>query len=483
MIRKSKLFRLVGVTCLSAFMLNNAVVAASSPPTPPTLSISPSPSLPPSASSLIAALLSNVQGLEGYTPYLHEPLDQKDMLLPPQPLTAKNKSYMLAANATTAQWGFFDSNLPPILRINSGDTVIIETHMASNNQIFPGVTIKQLTELMKVLPIRGPHTVTGPIYVNGAEPGDILQIKFNKIIPRAYASNDNLSGLKGLFPDDFPKGQLRYFYLDMENKITEFAPGIVIPLAPFPGIVAVARKDPGKYNTIPPGPFGGNLDLREMTAGSTLYLPVFMKGALVWSGDSHGAQGNGEINLTALETAFKELNVTINVIKTNTPLEWPRVETPTAWIAVGYDADLNKAFEILQMETIKLIAEKRNVSPDEAEKVMLETWNCPIAEVVNGIDGVYCMIPKDINAPKPVALLKEDNADYFASYGKDPDMKKAMSIAAMAMINKVSAQKKMSRLDVYSLASLTMDCRIAKPKMGDNEKEVHCTMAKSLWVS
>jgi len=129
-----------------------------------------------------------------------------------------------------------------------------------------------------------------------------------------------------------------------------------------------------------------------MTEGTTLYLPVFVKGGLVWTGDSHAGQGNGEIDLTAIETAFEEFNITVNVIKQK-PLTWPRVETRTAWISVGYDKDLNKALDILKEETIKLIAELRKVSPTQAEKIMYETWNCPISEVVNGVQGTYCMVP------------------------------------------------------------------------------------------
>lgn len=431
-------------------------------------------------SGVIAEGANNQQNLESYLPFLPGQLDQTGMLTPGKP-GDKAKTYILPATPATAQWGYFDNSQAPVLRINSGDSVIIETLMASFNQIVPGVTVDKLVAMTDAVPGRGPHTVTGPIYVNGAEPGDILQIRFNKIVPRAYASNDNLphSNNKGLFPDEFPKPYLKYFYLDVENKTTEFAPGIIVPLAPFPGIVAVARAEAGKFNTSPPGRFGGNLDLREMTEGTTLYLPVFVKGALLWTGDSHAGQGNGEINLTALETAFKEFNITVNVIKKK-PLDWPRVETPTAWIAMGYDADLNKALDLLKAETIKLIGEQRKLPADQAANVMYDLWNCPIAEVVNGIKGAYCIIPKDISASKPAELPKEDNAQFLVTYAKDANIEKAMKQASMAMIDKLVAQKKLSRLDAYSLASITMDCRIGPHQTGD--KEIHCMIAKSLWV-
>jgi acetamidase/formamidase len=147
---------------------------------------------------------------------------------------------------------------------------------------------------------------------------------------------------------------------------------------------------------------------------------------------------------------------------------------------MGYDKDLNKAFDILKEETIKLIAEKRHVTPANAEKIMIATWNCPIAEVVNGVQGVYCMVPKS-NATKAFTLPKADNNTFFVTSGKNMDLEDAMKTASMAMLNKVVDQKKLSLQDTYILASFAMDCRIAAPI--NNEKEVVCMMPKSLWVS
>ncbi|MDX1901476.1 MAG: acetamidase/formamidase family protein [Gammaproteobacteria bacterium] len=433
--------------------------------------------------SLSALLASAAQaqssGDENYLPYLSGPLDQASMVAPHRTTHPTSKTYILPATPATSQWGVFDNSQPPVLTINSGDSVAIETSAASDNQVVPGTTVKQIIQMQKAVPERGPHTLTGPIYVNGAEPGDVLRIHINKIVPRAYASNDSVPG-KGLFPQEFPNGFVKYFYLDVKNKKMQFAPGIVVPLAPFPGIVAVAQATPGKFDSGPPGRFGGNMDLRELTEGSTLYLPVFVKGGLVWTGDSHAGQGNGEIDLTAIETAFAEFNVTIDVIK-HKSLKWPRVETPTHWIAVGYDENLNKALDILKDETTQLIMDQYHVSQAKAQQMMLNTWNCPISEVVNGVQGVYCMIPKDAHATHPIVLPKTDNSTYFVTYAKDPDLHKAMSIASMSMLNKIVAAKKLSRIDAYMLASFTMDCRMGPYQSGD--KEVHCMMPKSLWTS
>jgi acetamidase/formamidase len=266
--------------------------------------------------------------------------------------------------------------------------------------------------------------------------------------------------------------------VDLQKKQIQFAPGIVIPLAPFPGVVAVAQAKPGSYDSDPPGQYGGNMDLRELTAGSTLYLPVFMRGAMIWTGDSHAGQGNGEIDLTAIETAFSEFNVTIDLVK-NKNLEWPQVETPTSWITVGYDTDLNKALDIAKAQTVQFIMQQRHVSETDATKMLYQIWDCPISEVVNGVKGAYCIIPKNSNTTAPI-LPTNDNAQLFVTVGNDTDALQAMSKASMAMLQKVAAAKNMPLTQVYILASLTMDCRFAPYISG--EKQVHCTMPKSLWI-
>ena len=270
--------------------------------------------------------------------------------------------HVLPATPETTQWGWFDNAQPPVLRIRAGDRVSMETQMAAANGVLPGVGIEEIMRVRLANPGRGPHTITGPIHVEGAEPGDTLKIGIERIVPRTYGANWNFPGEMGLgqFPDRFPGGQVRYFYFDLHRKTTQFAPGITVPLRPFPGVLAVARAEPGRYSTVPPGPFGGNMDVREMVEGTTIYLPVFVEGALLWSGDSHAAQGNGEINLTAIETAFNELRLHVEVIKRKS-IAWPRVETPTHWLTVGYDRDLNKALDILKTETRAFLAETQDL--------------------------------------------------------------------------------------------------------------------------
>jgi acetamidase/formamidase len=390
------------------------------------------------------------------------------------------KTHVLPATLETTQWGWFNNAQPPVLHVNSGDTIIFETMMHSHNQVVPGTTIEQIKKLRTDFPGRGPHTLTGPVYIEGAEPGDVLKISINRIVPRAYATNFNVPGMFGQFPDKFPDGQVKYFYLDLERKVTEFAPGIEIPLAPFPGTLGVARAEPGQYSSVPPGPYAGNIDVRELTEGASLYVPVFVKGALLWTGDSHAAQGNGEINLTALETAYKEMSVTVDVIKTM-KLDWPRIETKDAWITLGIDRDLNKALDLLKAQTTKLLTEQRNVGADAANKVMMDAWDCRVSQVVDVNKGLHCFTPKSAQPAKIEPLPERETVTYLVTIGKNADLNKAMDSASWDMIGLLEKDKKLSRLDAYSLASMVMDCRLAAPT-GD-EKAVYCLVPKSTWVS
>ena len=206
---------------------------------------------------------------------------------------------------------------------------------------------------------------------------------------------------------------------------------------------------------------------------------MFVKGALLWSGDSHAAQGNGEVNLTALETAFKELNLTIEVIK-GKPLTWPRIETPTHWLTVGYDLDLNKALDVLKAETTAFIAETKKMSTADAATQMQKMWDCPVAEVVNQVKGLYCFNSKDTATP-PASLPTADTAVAYVTTGKDADLNKAMDMASLAMVDALQTKQKLARLDAYGVASIAMDCRVAPHK--DGPKTVHCMTLKSIFTA
>jgi len=389
------------------------------------------------------------------------------------------KIHLLPATLETTQWGWFDNAQAPVLRVNSGDTVALETMMHSHNQVVPGATIEQIKKLRTDFPGRGPHTLTGPIYVEGAQPGDVLKVTLNKIVPRAYATNFNVPGLFGQFPSVYADGQVKYLYLDLDKMQTEFLPGIVLPLKPFPGTLGVARKEPGRYSSVPPGEFAGNMDIRDFVAGTSLYVPVHVPGALLWTGDSHAGQGNGEVNLTAIETAYRELNLTVEVIK-GKPLDFPRIETPKSWITMGFDADLNKAWAQTREQTVKFLVEQRKVSAPEAEKLMASVSDCRVSQVVNVKKGIHCLNPKNKSDKEDMERPTKETSKYLVSHAKDADLNKAMNDASMGMINQLSTDKKLTRLDAYGLASVAMDCRVGT--ISDTEKNIHCIMPKSIWV-
>lgn len=388
------------------------------------------------------------------------------------------KVHLLPATLETTQWGWFNNAQPPVLRIESGDTVVLETMMHSHNQVVPGATIEQIKKLRTDFPGRGPHTLTGPIYVNGAEPGDVLKVTINKIVPRAYATNFNVPGMFGQFPGQYPDGQVRYMYLDLDRMETEFLPGVFVPLKPFPGTIGVARKEPGQYSSVPPGEFAGNMDIRDFSEGGTLYVPVWVKGALFWTGDSHAGQGNGEVNLTAIETAYKEFNVTLTVLK-DMKLTWPRIETPTHWITMGFNQDLNLAWNQALDETLKLLGEQRKVSGDAAANAMAGVSDCRVSQVVNIKKGVHCLTPKDASVRGIPERPTAETATLYASHARNADLNKAMDAASMGMIKLLEEKRGVARLDAYGLASVAMDCRIGD--MSGAEKNVHCVMPKSLW--
>jgi len=388
------------------------------------------------------------------------------------------KMHLLPATLETTQWGWFDNAQPPVLRINSGDVVVLETMMHSHNQVVPGTTIEQIKKLRTDHPGRGPHTMTGPIHVEGAQPGDVLKVTINKIVPRAYATNFNVPGMFGQFPNTYTDGQVKYLYLDLEKKVTEFLPGVYIPLKPFPGTTAVGRKEPGRYTTVIPGEFAGNMDIRDFTEGASLYVPVHVPGALLWTGDSHAAQGNGEVNLTAVETAYREMNITVEVIK-GKPLSWPRIETRTSWITMGFDQDLNKAWDQAKSETTKFLAEQRSVSGEQAGKLLSTVSDCRVSQVVNVKKGIHCLSPKNVRGKEDLERPTRETSKYYVTHVKDADFNKAMNDASMAMIKFLETEKKIARLDAYGLASVAMDCRVGA--VSDTEKNVHCLIPKSIW--
>ena len=451
----------IGASCVLIF---GATALAQTSPSPAPAAAPPAPKFEPTATI-------TTPGYPGVGP-----ADSKLRIVN---LPGGKKLHLLPATLDTTQWGWFDNAQAPVLRVNSGDTIALETMMHSHNQVVPGTTIEQIKKTRTDFPGRGPHTLTGPIYIEEAQPGDVLKVTLNKIVPRAYATNFNVPGLFGQFPTLYADGQVKYLYLDLDKMTTEFLPGVVIPLKPFPGTLAVARKEPGRYSSVPPGEFAGNMDIRDFVVGTSLYVPVHVPGALLWTGDSHAGQGNGEVNLTALETAYREFNITVEVIK-GKPLDFPRIETKKSWISMGFDQDLNKAWTQTKAQTVKLLAELRGVSAEQAEKLMPSVSDCRVSQVVNVKKGIHCLNPKNARDREDLERPTRETPKYLVSHAKDADLNKAMNDASMGMIKMLEADKKVARLDAYGLASVAMDCRVGA--ISDAEKNVHCVMPKSIWV-
>jgi acetamidase/formamidase len=313
------------------------------------------------------------------------------------------------------QWGWLDPNEPPKLTIESGDTVSVETLMHAKDALRQEKTLPEIVDLRLANPGGGPHSVTGPVYVKGAEPGDALEIRIKKIVPGDVGINFHLPGEKfptvGLLAPEFPQGFVRYYALDWTRRETLFKPGITLDLHPFPGVLAVA-PDPneppakagppikdakGRTSTLRPWKNGSNVDLNELGEGSTLYLPVFVRGGLIWTGDSHCRQGNGEVNLTALECSFKSIELQ-PIVRKDLKLEWPRAETPTHWIVMGFDEDLTEAMKIATREAVAFLAAQTMVpmSRDEAYALASMVADCRVTQVVDIRKGVHCLIPKSI---------------------------------------------------------------------------------------
>jgi len=332
---------------------------------------------------------------------------------------AGGKHHQLPATLETVQWGWLDPKEPPKLTVNSGDTISIETMMHGHDKVQPGTTIEQVVELRKANPGGGPHSMTGPIYVNGAEPGDVMEIRILKIVPKPFGVSLNQPGKDfptiGALAPEMPNGFIKWFKLDLANNRAEFKPGIMVELQPFPGTLAVGidpndpspRKGGVKDNpmapvsTLRPWKNGSNMDINELQAGSKIFIPVFIKGGLIWTGDSHCRQGNGEVSLTALECSYKEIMIQ-PVVRKDMKLEWPRLETTTHWITTGMDEDLNKAMVNATREAVNFLTEQKMVPLDryEAYSLVSMVGDCRVSQVVDIRKGVHCMIPKNIFTKK-----------------------------------------------------------------------------------
>ena len=307
-------------------------------------------------------------------------------------------SHKLPASAKTVTVGFYDGAAAPVLRIASGDVVELETLAAVGLRSWEslkapaGKYFDALKDVVAENPNSSGHNLTGPIFIEGAEPGDALEVQIIEMrLPVPYAYNG--LGRSGVLADLFPQPTSRLIPLDLARRVAHFAPGIEIPLRPFFGSMGVAPPAAtGKVSSVPPGIHAGNLDNKELVAGSKLFIPVHVKGALFFAGDGHAAQGDGEIDVTALETHMEGRLAFIVHKKKN--LRWPRAETPTHWIVMGLDEDLNKAMRLAAEEAVNFLVETKNMSRSDAYMLSSTAVDFRVTQVVDRTKGVHGMIPK-----------------------------------------------------------------------------------------
>jgi acetamidase/formamidase len=310
---------------------------------------------------------------------------------------------ILKPTPKTIAWGYYDATTPPVLRIKSGDAVEIQTLITSSPKRLEGAGLRpdqveqSLRDIYDQVKDKGPggHILTGPVYVEDAQPGDVLEVRIISIrlaIPYAY----NAFGPgRGFLPEDYPYPKMKIIPLDEKRMVAKFAPGIEIPLHPFFGSMGVAPPESsGKFSSNPPWIHAGNLDDKALVAGTTLYIPVHAPGALFEVGDGHAGQGNGEVDITALETSL--IGTLQFVVRKDLHFHWPRAETPTHFITMGLHEDLNEATKGAVREMIDYLMTEKHLSRDDAYMLSSVAADLSITELVDGNKGVHMAIPKAI---------------------------------------------------------------------------------------
>ena len=314
-----------------------------------------------------------------------------------------SQTYTLPAMPKTVAWGYYDATATPVLHIQSGDTVTFETLITNSPSglekagVAPDQVQQNLRDIYKEITTHGPggHILNGPVFVDGAEPGDTLEIHIQKIdLAIPYAYNGFRFGA-GFLTQDFPYARTKIIPLDRQRMIASFAPGIEIPLHPFFGSMGVAPPEAyGRISSAPPAIHGGNMDNKELVAGTTLYLPVHVRGALFEIGDGHAGQGNGEVDITALETSLTG-TLQFNLRK-DLKVKYPRAETQTHYISMGFDDDLSEATRIAVRQMIDFLVTEKHLNRDDAYMLTSVAGDVDITELVDGNKGVHVMMPKNI---------------------------------------------------------------------------------------
>jgi acetamidase/formamidase len=312
-------------------------------------------------------------------------------------------THILKACASTVQDGIIDPGTKPVHSIASGDTVILDTWSMWGNAAGPELDLEQALALRERgrAEGRGPHSLTGPIEVETASPGDMLKVEIQRLEVASHGLNMIFPGSRsrGLLNDIFVDAELRHFRLDRRNMTTSFGEGITIPLRPFLGIMGVLPRlsEPPQSSAIP-GNFGGNIDCSDLVVGTVLYLPVFVEGAGFFAGDAHAVQGSGEVVQTALETTMTAAQLRLSVLKGRT-VKRPWAETPDHLITMGLDEDLREAARQAVFDMIDLLVATHGMAASDAYVLCSLQADLLITQIVNGVNGVHARMPKAIFRP------------------------------------------------------------------------------------
>jgi len=308
-----------------------------------------------------------------------------------------SQHHVLSCRPEHCHWGFFDAALAPALTVASGDTVTVECVSGGPEVLPPGPPFEVLADHLAihegVAPRLGAHILTGPIAVAGAVPGDVLEIQILAIDCRQNWGYTRIRPLAGTLPEDFPIRRIWHSAIDRQRGVATLPWGAEIDLAPFFGVMGVAPPPVyGACTSIVPREFGGNMDLKELVAGTTLYLPLWAPGGLFSVGDGHGVQGDGEVCVTALETA---LSGTFRLIlRKDLRLDLPRAETPSHLITMAFDEDLDDAAKTALRQMIGLIGERLGLAAAEAYMFSSLAVDLRVTQLVDGNKGIHAMLPK-----------------------------------------------------------------------------------------
>ena len=305
--------------------------------------------------------------------------------------------YTLTPKPETVHWGYLDARLPPRLTVDSGDTVTIETVSGGLGDV-GDTSIMQphhraICDALKPSP--GPHILTGPVAVRGAEPGDTLEVRIKAIELTVDWGWNVIRPLRGTLPEDYPTFRCRILPIDRTAMTTKLPWGPTVPLSPFFGIMAVApRPEYGPCSSVEPREFGGNLDNKELLVGTSLFLPVFVPGANFSVGDGHAVQGDGEVCLTALETCLTgtfEL-----VLHKGKALDMPCAVTPTHLITMGLDPDLDDAARQALRSMIRWLVELKGWTSEEAYVFCSLACDLRVTQLVDGNKGIHAMVERSL---------------------------------------------------------------------------------------